>query len=203
MARRCLDLLVAALLTITLWPVFIVVCIVLLVAEGRPLFYVSERMKGVDEPFRLIKFRTMKNTTDDQNTGVTGGDKSKRVSAVHRFLRRTRADELPQIWNVFKGDIALVGPRPPLRVYVSAYPELYAKVLRDKPGVTGLASLVFHKTEERLLAECKTPEETDEVYRRRCIPRKARLDLIYQQERTLCSDLRLIGLTAAKPFKRE
>ena len=95
-----------------------------------------------------------------------------------------------------------MGPRPPLRTYVEAYPDLYGAVLRSRPGITGLASLVFHAHEERLLAQCRDAAETDAVYRRRCIPRKARLDLIYQARRTLCYDLVLIAQTAAKPFRR-
>lgn len=200
--QRLLDLAVATLLTALLWPVGVVVALTLLLTEGRPILYLSERMKTPTEAFTLLKFRTMKNTSAAQNTGVTGGDKSGRMSRVHRFLRKTRADELPQIWNVFRGDISLVGPRPPLRIYVEDYPELYAQVLRARPGVTGLASLVFHNHEERVLAACTTPEQTDATYRRRCIPRKARLDLLYQRDRTLCSDLRIIGKTAAKPFRR-
>jgi len=200
--QRLLDLLVATLLTAFLWPVGVVVTITLLLAEGRPLFYFSERMKTPTQAFTLVKFRTMRPASDVANTGVTGGDKSDRLSPVHRFLRRTRADELPQIWNVFRGDISLVGPRPPLRIYVEDYPEIYGRVLQSRPGVTGLASLVFHDHEEQLLAACSTAQETDATYRRRCIPRKARLDLIYQRNRTRCSDLALIGKTAAKPFRR-
>lgn len=200
--QRVLDLVLATLLTAWLWPVGVVVTLVLLLVEGRPLFYMSERMKTPTQAFTLVKFRTMRPTTAEANTGVTGGDKTGRLSPVHRFLRRTRADELPQIWNVFRGDISLVGPRPPLRVYVEDYPEVYAAVLRDRPGVTGLASLVFHGHEERLLAACDTPEQTDETYRRRCIPRKAQLDLMYQAKRNRCSDLGIIGKTAAKPFRK-
>ncbi len=134
-------------------------------------------MQTPDRPFRLIKLRTMR--SDGANGGVTGGDKAGRVSGFQRLLRRSRMDEVPQLWNVIRGDISLVGPRPPLRQYVQAYPELYARVLQSRPGITGLATLIYHRHEERLLARCRTAAETDAVYRRRCIPRKARLDLIY------------------------
>jgi lipopolysaccharide/colanic/teichoic acid biosynthesis glycosyltransferase len=98
--------------------------------------------------------------------------------------------------------MSLVGPRPPLRRYVVDYPYIYGAVLQSRPGITGLASLVFHAHEERLLAACDTPEQTDAVYRRRCVPAKARLDLIYARHRSLCWDLVLIGRTAVKPFRR-
>jgi lipopolysaccharide/colanic/teichoic acid biosynthesis glycosyltransferase len=157
-------------------------------------------MRTPTEAFGLIKLRTMRPAPPGSREGVTGGDKAARMSRLQRFLRRTRADEIPQLWNVIRGDMSLVGPRPPLRLYVEAFPELYARVLKSRPGITGLASLRYHAVEERLLAACRTPEETDEVYRRRCVPRKAALDLIYQRERSLCWDILLVLQTAARPF---
>ena len=199
--KRLLDLTLALLLAVLLAPVLMVLLAVLAVTEGRSFFYISERMRAPGRPFGLIKLRTMPVGTDRVG-GVTGGDKQRELSRMHRLLRRTRADEIPQLWNVIRGDMSLVGPRPPLRRYVEDYPELYAAVLRSRPGITGLASLVYHGHEERLLAACTTPQETDAVYRRRCIPAKARLDLIYARHRNLCWDLALIGRTAAKPFHR-
>ncbi|MCX7300441.1 MAG: sugar transferase [Rhodobacterales bacterium] len=200
-AKRALDLAVALLLAPLVVVLLLILIPVLLIREGRPVFYIAERMKTPTQAFGLIKLRTMRPATGQGAGGVTGGDKSARMSKLHRFLRRTRADELPQLWNVIRGDMSLVGPRPPLRVYVEDYPEIYGPVLQSRPGVTGLASLAFHAQEERMLAACATPAETDRVYRTRCIPRKARLDLIYQARRSLCFDLVLIGQTAARPFR--
>ena len=200
-AKRLLDIVVASALMVFLAPLMLLILVLLLVREGTPILYVAERMHAPGRPFDLYKFRTMRPGSDAVG-GVTGGDKAALMSPLHRLLRRTRGDELPQLWNVLKGDMSLVGPRPPLRRYVEAYPDLYARVLRSRPGMTGLASLRFHAHEERLLAACRTPEETEAVYRRACIPRKARLDLIYQRRRTLCMDLALIGESAAKPFRR-
>jgi len=201
LGKRLLDLTLAILLGLVLAPVLLVLLVVLAVTEGRPLFYISERMRAPDRAFGLIKLRTMP-TGADHVGGVTGGDKQRQLGRMHRLLRRTRADEIPQLWNVIRGDMSLVGPRPPLRRYVEDYPTLYGAVLQSRPGITGLASLVFHAHEERLLAACATPEETDAVYRRRCVPAKARLDMIYARNRSLCWDLVLIGRTAAKPFRR-
>jgi lipopolysaccharide/colanic/teichoic acid biosynthesis glycosyltransferase len=199
--KRLFDLAVALLLGALLILPLLLVMLVLLLAEGRPVFYIAERMKTPTEGFGLIKLRTMRPAPPGANAGVTGGDKSARMSRLHRILRRTRADEIPQLWNVIRGDMSLVGPRPPLRIYVEGFPELYGQVLQSRPGITGLASLRFHATEERLLAACATPEETDAVYRRRCVPRKAALDLIYQKRRNLCWDLLLVLETAARPFR--
>ena len=115
-----------------------------------------------------------------------------------RFLRRARLDEIPQLWNVIRGDMSFVGPRPPLRLYVERFPEIYGKVLRSRPGITGLATLKFHAHEEWILKSCKTAEETDFAYSRRCVPQKARLDLIYQRHQSLCFDLSLLGGTVAR-----
>ena len=197
--KRLFDLTLSLLLgAVLLLPLGLLI-VVLLVVEGRPIFYVSERMHSPTVGFSLIKLRTMAVNTGDG--GVTGGNKSGQLSRVYRLLRRSRADEIPQLWNVIRGDMSLVGPRPPLRVYVEDFPALYAQVLRNRPGVTGLASLVFHTHEERLLAACTSAAQTDATYRTRCVPRKAALDLIYARNASVCYDLKLIAQTAAKPFK--
>lgn len=199
-SKRLFDILISLIVGLLALPVMGILLLVLLVTQGRPLFYISERMRSPTEPFALIKLRTMAVGAGDG--GVTGGNKQIQMSRMHRILRRSRLDEVPQLWNVLRGDISLVGPRPPLRVYVEAYPVLYAAVLQSRPGITGLASLRFHAHEEKLLAVCKDAAETDAVYRRRCIPRKAKLDLMYQRNRSVCFDLALLAQTAARPFKR-
>ncbi|MEM1386565.1 MAG: sugar transferase [Pseudomonadota bacterium] len=199
--KRALDIGLALILGIALLPLGVLVGAAMLVRDGRPVFYVSERMKGPRAPFQLWKFRTM--TMVARDSGVSGGDKAARLTRTGRFLRRTRLDEIPQLWNVLRGDMSFVGPRPPLRLYVERFPALYARVLASRPGITGLATLYYHRHEERLLARCQSPEETDAVYGRACVPRKARLDLIYQKHRSLGMDLRLIAMTAARAFGRE
>lgn len=199
-AKRLMDVAAAVLLIGLLGPVMLAVALAILLIDGAPVLYVSERMTTPRRAFGLVKFRTMVPAADDG--GVSGGDKAGRITLTGRFLRRSRLDELPQLWNVLAGDMSLVGPRPPLRSYVERFPDVYARVLRSRPGITGLATLVFHRHEEWLLARCASRAETDAVYARACIPRKARLDLIYQRRRTLCLDLVLMIRTAAKPFRR-
>ncbi len=198
-AKRLLDLVLAVALTLLLALPFALLVLWLLWREGRPLFYVAERMRAPGQPFALWKLRSM--TVVAPETGVSGGDKSSRITATGRFLRRSRLDEVPQLWNILRGDMSFVGPRPPLRLYVERFPALYAQVLRSRPGVTGLATLVFHRHEERLLAPCRDAVETDAVYARRCVPRKARIDLIYQNRRSLGMDLRLMAQTLARALK--
>jgi len=191
--KRALDLVVALGLTVLLGPVILGLALWIRVREGAPVFYVSERMKTPEEGFQLVKFRTM--TVAERDSGVSGGDKSARITPIGRVLRRTRLDELPQLWNVVRGDISFVGPRPPLRQYVERFPEVYREVLKARPGITGLATLVYHAHEEGLLARCATAEETDAVYARSCVPRKAHLDIIYRDNRSLCWDIALMWRT--------
>lgn len=188
--KRALDLVFAMGLSVILLPVGAVIALLILLCDGRPVFHVAERMKTPERAFMLWKFRTMRPAPGD--SGVSGGDKTNRITPLGRYLRRSRLDEVPQLLNVWRGDISFVGPRPPLRRYVEGFPALYARVLEQRPGLTGLATLVYHRTEERLLAECTTAEQTEAVYVRRCIPRKARLDLIYAERRSIGLDIRLI-----------
>ncbi len=198
--KRMLDVFFAALLMVILSPVILWLIFRLWRTQGRPIFYVAERMKTPERAFGLWKFRTM--TVAEADQGVSGGHKAARVTPIGALLRARRLDEFPQLWNILRGDLSFVGPRPPLREYVERFPDLYAKVLRSRPGVTGLATLRFHAHEERLLARCRSAEETDSVYTRICVPRKARLDLMYQQNRSICLDFALVFQTIGRVFRR-
>jgi len=199
-AKRAFDIVLALLLLVPLGLVMLVVAAVVLAVDGRPVLYGAERMQAPGRPFRLWKFRTMRREAGD--AGVSGGDKAARITRTGAVLRRRRLDELPQLFNILRGDLSFVGPRPPLRDYVERFPDLYARVLRSRPGVTGLASLMLHRREERLLSRCATPEETDRIYCRRCIPIKARIDLVYQRRRSLCLDLVILGRTLRAALAR-
>jgi lipopolysaccharide/colanic/teichoic acid biosynthesis glycosyltransferase len=153
---------------------------VLVICQGRPIFFLSERMKTPDQAFWLWKFRTMRPAAQD--SGVSGGDKVARITPMGQILRRTRLDELPQLWNILRGDISFVGPRPPLRIYVERFPGLYGRVLQSRPGLTGLA--------------------TDAVYCTHCIPRKAELDLIYQKNQAIMLDILVLGKTISRLMKK-
>jgi lipopolysaccharide/colanic/teichoic acid biosynthesis glycosyltransferase len=196
LSKRIFDILVALLLGVLLLPLVLVVWALILVRDGRPVFYISERMKTAEQGFPLVKFRTMSVVEQDQ--GVSGGDKAARITKTGAFLRKYRLDEVPQLWNVLRGDISFVGPRPPLRRYVEAFPEIYNLVLTSRPGITGLATVIYHQHEEHLLASCQTAEETEQVYVSRCIPVKARLDLIYQENQSVCFDVKLMMKTVFK-----
>ncbi len=199
LSKRLFDLVFALVLSVLLAPLLLALALAVLLADGRPVFYAAERMRAPGQGFRLWKFRTMRPAAQDQ--GVSGGDKAGRITPLGAVLRRYRLDELPQLWNILRGDLSFVGPRPPLRQYVERCPALYAQVLRSRPGVTGLATLIFHRREESLLGKARTAEETDRLYVTRCIPTKARLDLIYQSHQNLCFDLWILGETLRRVIR--
>ncbi len=196
LTKRLFDIGFALLILPVIGLLGLLVLAALALTQGRPYFYAAERMKTPDTAFRLWKFRTM--TVVATDAGVSGGDKAGRITPVGRLLRRFRLDELPQLWNILRGDISFVGPRPPLRSYVERFPGIYAEVLKSRPGVTGLASIHYHRHEEWLLARSRSAAETDRLYCRICIPAKAKLDLIYARHASVCLDLRLIGRTIAR-----
>lgn len=198
--KRLMDLGLALLLSVILFVPIVCIAVLVLIIDGRPVLYRSERMKTPGSAFYLWKFRTM--TGDPDDFGVSSAFKDGRITPLGRTLRRFRLDELPQLYNILKGDMSLVGPRPPLRCYVELRPDLYERVLRNRPGVTGLATIVYHDTEERLLAQCHTPEETHDTYLRRCVPAKARLDLLWADNQSLCFDAALIIQTIRRVFIR-
>ena len=198
--KRTFDIFFACLLVIILGPAILYLIVYILIKQGRPLFYVAERMKSPDAAFGLWKFRTM--TIVDQDSGVSGPEKRGRITPVGRHLRAKRLDEFPQLWNILRGDLSFVGPRPPLRQYVEQYPKIYGEVLKSRPGVTGLATIRMHKHEDRLLSRSDSPAETSRIYTEICIPRKARLDLIYQRNQSTCHDFELVFQTIGNLLRR-
>lgn len=196
LSKRGFDIGLLGLLSVVLVPLLVVLVILMLIRGERPIFFGADRMHDPATRFTLWKLRTM--TPDTNDKGVSGGDKRDRITPMGHRLRRTRMDELPQMWNILRGDISFVGPRPPLAHYVQQFPEIYNAVLRSRPGVTGLATLVFASHEEALLRGCTTPQQTERVYVRRCVRRKARIDLLYQKNQGLCLDAYLVALTAGR-----
>ena len=199
MVKRFLDIIVAIILMLLLLPLLAVVSLLILTFDGRPVFHLSERMKTFETGFVLWKFRTM--SVEDDDMRATGAHKNSRITKIGKILRKSRLDEIPQLWNVFVGDMSFVGPRPPLRRYVEKFPTLYYEILRNKPGVTGLASVHFHKHEEWLLKNSADPEQSEKIYCERCVPRKAKLDMLYQQNQNLCLDIKIIVLTLIKQWR--
>lgn len=189
----------ATLLLPLILPVLGLLYVLVVLAQGRPFIYASERMRDADTSFRLYKICTLRPPGFGDQEGALGGHLKHRITPLGACLRRLRLDELPQIFNVISGDIRFIGPRPPLRKHVEACPRRYRRLLAStRPGITGLATVMVHAREERLLSACRTAEETELVYQRRCLPIKLRLDLIYQRKRCLVLDFLVLWRTFAR-----
>ncbi|MFN0114182.1 MAG: sugar transferase [Paracoccaceae bacterium] len=199
-AKRRFDLAAALVLLLPLGPLMAAIALLLLAVQGRPVFFASERMRGPDAGFTLWKFRTMRPALG--GPGVTGGHVAARVTAAGRVLRRLRLDELPQLWNVIRGDMSLVGPRPPVRAVVERFPETYREVLATLPGVTGFATVMFHRREAAIMAPCRTESEAALTYGRRCVRPKAAYDRFYARRSCLSLDLAIIAATVAGGLRR-
>jgi len=193
------DQLIACLLLPAILPILAVLHVVVVALQGRPFLYVSERMRDGETAFSLYKIRTMRSCRRVDGETVLGGAERLRVTRIGAVLRRTRLDELPQIFNVLRGDIRFIGPRPPLRRHVAAYPEAYGRLLRrSRPGITGLATVTVHAREERILSRCNSVAESEEVYLRRCLPVKLRLDMLYARRRSLALDALILWRTFSR-----
>lgn len=197
MAKRILDILVAACLLLLLFPVLLCFALLVALTSAGGAFFRQERVGKEGRPFRLLKFRTMR--PGSEATGqLTIGGRDPRITGVGRWLRRTKMDELPQLWNVLVGDMSLVGPRPEVPKYVALYAPAQRAVLSVRPGITGLASIRYID-ENELLARAADPER---AYIEEVMPAKLALELQYVREHNLWQDLRILGATAGKLLGR-
>ena len=187
--RRAFDAVAAALGLLLLSPVLAFVAAAIKLDDGGPVFYGQCRLGRGLRRFRLWKFRTMVPNAERLGGAITINS-DPRVTRVGATLRKYKVDELPQLWNVLKGDLALVGPRPELEPYVRMYAAEYRELLRHRPGITDPASLAY-RNESELLASA----DAEEIYARKVLPDKLRLSLEYARRRTFLSDLYLIFKT--------
>jgi lipopolysaccharide/colanic/teichoic acid biosynthesis glycosyltransferase len=190
MAKRALDLLISGLLLLLLAPLLLAIALWVRLDSPGPALFRQTRVGRAGKPFTIHKFRTMRQ--DGGGLGLTVGDDARITHAGH-WLRRLKLDELPQLWDVLRGAMSLVGPRPDLPQYVALYPEaLRADLLAVRPGITDPASLAF-RHEAELLAAAPDPER---AYVEQILPAKLRLSADYARQATLWSDLRLMARTA-------
>lgn len=171
-------------------PVFAFIAILLKFTSHGPLFYRQIRVGKTGRNFKIVKFRTMQVDADKHGPNITvGGDP--RITSMGRILRALKLDELPQLWNVLKGDMSLVGPRPEVPLYVQFYTEEQKKVLAVRPGITDRSSLIF-RDEETLLARESNPGS---YYREIILPQKLYLNTKYIQNISLRHDFSLLAET--------
>lgn len=191
-----MDIIIAALALVLLSPMLLGVAAAIRITSGSPIFFLQRRLGRDGGEFQLRKFRTMRVTTENGSGLTRDGDS--RVTWIGRWLRMRKLDELPQLLNVLRGEMTLVGPRPDLEEFWSRASVEDRRILALTPGVTGAASLAF-RDEERLLAHVP-PERVTPFYLEQVLPQKARLDSEYAARATFRSDCSILLQTLLVPF---
>ena len=193
--KRLLDIIVSVITLIVLLPVFIPIIIILKFSGEREVFYFQERYGMHNSKFQIWKFATMLKNSMNMGTGSITLKNDPRVTKIGSFLRKTKINELPQIINILKGDISLVGPRPLVTKTFKAYnEEVQSKIYNVKPGLTGIGSIVF-RDEESIISTVKD-EDPHEFYKRVIAPYKGDLEMWYLQHNSFFLDLQLIFITS-------
>jgi lipopolysaccharide/colanic/teichoic acid biosynthesis glycosyltransferase len=191
MGKRFFDLICAGLGLLLLSPLLVVVAVWIKLDSPGPVMFRQERVGRFGRPFRIHKFRTMRVDAPALGPQITIGA-DPRITRSGRFLRASKLDELPQLWDVFRGAMSLVGPRPEVPRYVALYPaDLREVVLSVRPGITDPASVSF-RNESELLAQAADPERE---YVEVVMPAKLRLAADYVRRASLATDVRLIVAT--------
>ncbi|MCX7687352.1 MAG: sugar transferase [Fimbriimonadales bacterium] len=196
--KRIADFLIAGLGLLLTAPLMGVIAALIKMDSPGSVFFAHERVGRYGRKFKVLKFRTMVQDAPKLGGAITAGH-DPRITRVGRFLRATKLDEIPQLWNVLKGEMSLVGPRPEVENYVTLYPEEARRlILSVPPGITGLTQIRY-RHEERLLAQQSDPEK---YYREVLLPQKIASDLEYVRTRGLITDLRLLVQTAFAVLSR-
>lgn len=195
--KRAFDLFAAILGLVALAPILLMLGLIVRLSSPGPALFRQIRVGRGSRDFVLYKFRTMTVRAGSERGSFDAGDGS-RVTRIGRLLRATKLDELPQLWNVLRGDMSLVGPRPEVRRWVEVYPERWAVVHSVRPGITDPAAIAY-RHEERLLAVAVDPEA---FYRDEILPRKLDLYEQYVATRAFRGDLTVLWQTAGALLRR-
>lgn len=188
--KRTFDLFASILGFLFLWPIFLLLALLVKLGSRGPILFRQERMGKSGRRFMIVKFRTMRVGAEKQGPGITIGNDS-RITSVGRIMRTLKVDELPQLWNVLKGEMSLVGPRPELPIYLAGYSEEQKGVLEVRPGITDPASLAYCE-EAELLAQQADPES---YYREVILPHKLTLNLEYIRRMSFALDVAVMAKT--------
>jgi lipopolysaccharide/colanic/teichoic acid biosynthesis glycosyltransferase len=192
-AKRIFDLVALTILMPLVLPAALLIAIAILLDSPGPVVYRATRVGLGGRGFAMLKFRTMKVHPAGRSLAGAGDI---RITPIGRFLRGTRLDELPQLWNVLRGQMSFVGPRPELEEFVARHAEDYREILAVAPGITGPTQLRYAGVEARLLGEQADPES---YYCEHLLPDKVALDLAYARSRSLPQDIRFFCQTLALP----
>lgn len=187
---RFFDIIFSIIGLVILSPIFIVLYLLIRIESKGGGFYSQERIGKNGKPFKLYKFRSMRIGSDKKGL-ITIGEKDNRITKTGFILRKYKLDELPQLWNVFIGDMSLVGPRPEVKKNTDLYTEEQKQVLQVRPGITDWASIKY-VDENKILGEAKDP---DEAYVNLIMPNKIKLNMVYIQHQTLGEYFKIIFTT--------
>ena len=194
-SKRLLDIITSLLALIILAPLLLPIVIILRFSAEGYVFYFQDRIGKNRVNFKIIKFATMLKDSPNLASGSITLSGDWRVTKPGKFLRKTKINELPQIINILKGDISLVGPRPLVTKTFTAYnEEVQSKIYNVKPGLTGIGSIIFR--DEESIISAVTDEDPHEFYKRVIAPYKGELEMWYQEHNSLFLDLQLIFMTA-------
>lgn len=185
--KKIFDLVVAILSLILASPVMLICAILSKCQSPGPIFYRAQRVGLNSEFFSMYKFRTMVANADSIGDGITAYH-DERITRIGRFLRKTKLDELPQLFNVLRGEMSIIGPRPEAPEYVKFYTEKQRDVLKVRPGITG-PSQIENRDEKEKLKRCDNPEK---YYVNVLMPEKLEIDLQYVRNHCLKSDLKFL-----------
>ena len=195
MAKRLFDIVSSGIGLLCLAPVFVVMAIWIKLDSRGPVFYRQTRVGRYGRDFRIFKFRSMR-VGSDKGRQITVGERDPRITRSGYFIRRYKIDELPQLINVFLGDMSIVAPRPEVRKYVDLYSEEQRKVFQVRPGITDLASIKY-RNENELLSQVDDP---DTYYIDVIMPDKLAINLEYIRHQSFMGDIKIIFNTLFKIF---
>ena len=193
---RFFDIIFSAVGLLLLSPIFLIIYILIRCESKGGGFYCQQRVGKDGRMFGLYKFRSMRTGSDKKGLITVGGHDS-RITRMGYFIRKYKIDELPQLWNVLKGDMSLVGPRPEVKKYVDLYTEEQRRVLSVRPGITDYASIEY-VDENEILGKADDP---DRVYVEEIMPAKIKLNMRYIENRSLKEYFKIIGLTFINIFR--
>lgn len=189
-----MDLIIAGVTFLLFLPLFIPIVILLKLTDEGEVFYFQKRIGLKNKYFDIWKFATMLKNSPNMGTGSITLRNDPRVTKVGKFLRKTKLNEFPQIINVLKGDMSIVGPRPLVDRTFNAYSkDIQSKVYNSKPGITGIGSIIF-RDEESIISNSKI--DPHEFYEKEIAPYKGALEMWYQENKSLWVDIKLVFLTA-------
>lgn len=196
MSKRLFDVFFSTLGILILSPVLLIISFLIKLDSKGNILYLQNRVGKSGKIFRILKFRTMVTNADKLGL-LTLGDGDNRITKVGRILRKTKLDEIPQLFNVFLGEMSFVGPRPEVKKYVNLYTNAQKEILKLKPGITDYASIKYID-ESVILGNSEDPEKT---YINTIMPHKIKLNKKYLYKQSLVYDIKIIFLTLFKIFR--